>query len=166
MKKYLRLLVTFLGLSFALGVFPANADVTFNQLSHDVARSMDKQREFVSDLVKKTLPGKSLIQSASDFAIIQRIVNQKVLRSDQTWELQALGVCFGDALATQNPDLKWVLVTDEYGTDPTLRYKNTSLQINALTMISKRVERGEAVNIADMAERIKTLLAKEAKSLR
>jgi hypothetical protein len=40
------------------------------------------------------------------------------------------------------------MVTDEYGTDPTLRYKNSSIQINALTMISKRVERGEEVNVA------------------
>lgn len=39
------------------------------------------------------------------------------------------------------------MVTDEYGTDPTLRFKNTTLQINALTMISQRVERGESVDL-------------------
>lgn len=31
------------------------------------------------------------------------------------------------------------MVTDEYGTDPTLRYKDSPVNINALTMISKRV---------------------------
>jgi hypothetical protein len=43
-----------------------------------------------------------------------------------------------------------VMVTDEYGTDPTLRFKNTTVQINALTMISKRIERGEEVNLTEL----------------
>jgi hypothetical protein len=39
------------------------------------------------------------------------------------------------------------MVTDEYGTDPTLRFKKTTIQINALTMISKRVEMDEPVSL-------------------
>jgi hypothetical protein len=31
-------------------------------------------------------------------------------------------------LASELP-LRWVMVTDEYGTDPTLRFKETTLQI-------------------------------------
>lgn len=42
------------------------------------------------------------------------------------------------------------MVTDEYGTDPTLRYKDSTIQVNPLTMISKRVERGEEVDVAAM----------------
>ena len=42
------------------------------------------------------------------------------------------------------------MVMDEYGTDPTLRYKELTLQINALTMISKRVERDESVNLVKL----------------
>jgi hypothetical protein len=52
----------------------------------------------------------------------------------------------GDVLASELP-LRWVIVTDEFGTDPTLRFKQTTVQINALTMISKRVERDETVNL-------------------
>jgi hypothetical protein len=43
-----------------------------------------------------------------------------------------------------------MMVTDEYGTDPTLRFKNTTVQINALTMISKRVERDERVDVSEL----------------
>jgi hypothetical protein len=53
---------------------------------------------------------------------------------------------FGDVLASELP-LRWVMISDEYGTDATLRLKNTSTNINALTMISKRVERDEPVDV-------------------
>ena len=43
------------------------------------------------------------------------------------------------------------MITDEYGTDPTLRFKNTSTNINALTMISKRVLSGFMDNCAPVS---------------
>jgi len=45
-----------------------------------------------------------------------------------------------------------VIVTDEFGTDPTLRFKSTTVQINALTMISKRIERDETVNLDQLLQ--------------
>jgi len=81
-----------------------------------------------------------------------------MFKKSQTYELQCLGVAFGDVLASELP-LRWVMVTDEYGTDPTLRFKETTLQINALTMISKRVERGEAVNISELLRATREQLA-------
>lgn len=81
--------------------------------------------------------------------MLQRIIDERAFKKSQTYELQCLGVAFGDVLASELP-LRWVMVTDEYGTDPTLRFKETSLQINALTMISKRVERDEAVDLSEL----------------
>jgi hypothetical protein len=43
-----------------------------------------------------------------------------------------------------------MMVTDEYGTDPTLRFENATAQINALTMISKRFENGEGVDLREL----------------
>jgi hypothetical protein len=45
-----------------------------------------------------------------------------------------------------------VIVTDEFGTDPTLRFKSTTVQINALTMISKRIARDETVNLDQLLQ--------------
>ena len=53
---------------------------------------------------------------------------------------------FGDVLASEVP-LRWVMVTDEFGTDPTLRLKETTLQVNTLTMISKRLP-SESIGLA------------------
>ena len=113
---------------------------------------MAKQRAFVSSLVAKRFPGERITRSKRDFRLLQRILDGKLLAPTSTWELQALGVVFGDALVAERPGLSWWQVTDEFGTDPTLRYQMTSLQINALTMLAKRVERGEAVDVEHMVE--------------
>ena len=81
---------------------------------------------------------------------MQKLIDEKVFQKSQTYELQCLGVAFGDVLADEYP-LKWMMVTDQYGTDPTLRYKGTPAQINALTMISKRVERDETTDLLELS---------------
>lgn len=70
-----------------------------------------------------------------------------MFNKSQAYELQSLGVAFEDVLASEF-SLRWAMVTDEFGTDPTLRFKQTTVQINALTMISKRVEKDEPVNLS------------------
>ncbi|MGA8202371.1 MAG: DUF3806 domain-containing protein [Candidatus Sulfotelmatobacter sp.] len=81
--------------------------------------------------------------------ILQGLIDEGAFSKSETYELQSLGVAFGDVLVSELP-LRWVKVTDEFGTDPTLRFKQTTLQINALTMISKRVEKDEPVNLSDL----------------
>ncbi|HCK84482.1 MAG TPA: hypothetical protein DHW63_08185 [Hyphomonadaceae bacterium] len=80
---------------------------------------------------------------------MQAIVDARLFAPHQTYELQCLGVALGDALAFDGR-FNWVIVTDEFGRDPTLRWKATSLNVNALTMISKRVEAGDEVPLSDL----------------
>lgn len=134
----------------------------FGPIPVDVLDDMNKQRAFVAALVSKHFPGKHLVGSTEDFAILQAIVDKQLLTKRQTWELQALGVCFGDALTGHIPGLNWCLVTDEYGTDPTLRFKDTTTQFNALTMISKRVEDGREVDLAHIAQWLVDFIDKES----
>ena len=77
-----------------------------------------------------------LTRTKKDLPILQRLLEDQAFKKSQTYELQRLGVAFGDVLASEF-SLRWVMRTDEYGTDPTLRFKNTSINVNALTMISK-----------------------------
>lgn len=76
-------------------------------------------------------------------------LNERIFNERQTYELQSIGAAFGDVLASERP-LRWVMVTDEFGTDPTLRFKDSTVQINALTMISKRIEKDQAVNLSEL----------------
>jgi hypothetical protein len=129
----------------------ADAQPVFRRLSPDALVHLDKQRTFVREFVAQHFPKEKLTRSKADFALLQKIVDAKIISKNETWKLQSLGIVFGDALAATIEGLAWWEVTDEYGTDPTLRYRTTSLQFNALTMISKRVEDGKEVNIPDMA---------------
>jgi hypothetical protein len=80
-------------------------------------------------------------------------------------KLQCLGITFGDAVA-QELGLEWVSVEDEYGRDPALRLSGTSVILFPLTMISKRMERGEEVDILAMfrgtCERVREIVARDA----
>lgn len=63
-----------------------------------------------------------------------------------TLKLQCLGITFGDALA-QELGLTWVTVEDEYGRDPALILEGTSIISFPLTVISKRIQAGEVVDV-------------------
>jgi hypothetical protein len=90
--------------------------------------------------------------SRQDLAAIQAVLDSAELGPADTYELQCLGVAFGRVVAAAFPGLDWAIINDEYGRDPTLRYTATSVTINVLTMISKRVENGEQVDVAHLLQ--------------
>jgi len=98
--------------------------------------------------------------TAGKLRLLRGLLQNKVFRPDQTHELQSLGIVFGDALV-QELGLRWVVVADGYGRDPALGLEGTSVLVYPLTMISKRVEDGEAFDVVDLfngiAEKIEEL---------
>ena len=120
----------------------------FSELSQEDRTRLAEQRAIVAAAAKQRY-GTSLRKTVADLPVLQRVIDDKVFSKSQTYELQSLGIAFGDILASELP-LRWVMVTDEYGTDPTLRFKSTTVQINALTMISKRIEKDEKVNLSEL----------------
>lgn len=138
------------------------ADPVFELLPQATKRQLAKQRLFVSSLVAERFPGEKLSGLKSDFQLLQRILDAKLIPKASTWELQAIGVVFGDSLVASIPGLAWWQVTDEYGTDPTVRYRETSVQINALTTLSKRVERSETIEVEQLAEYFSKFIETEA----
>jgi hypothetical protein len=118
------------------------------QISEEIAQRIENQRlwvkgHFTEESIYKyeTIEGK--------LYLLQGILDQKFYGKDETWGLQSLGIAFGDALL-QKLDLKWMEVEDEYGVDPALKYKNTSILLFPLTMISKRIEKGEEISIEEL----------------
>jgi hypothetical protein len=114
----------------------------FSELSIDDQMRLERQRALVAAEAKKRYGTPQLARTKADLPVLQRLIDNHAFSRTQTYELQSLGVAFGDVLASELP-LRWVMVTDEFGTDPTLRFKDTTIQVNALTMISKRIERDE-----------------------
>ena len=83
--------------------------------------------------------------------VIDAILKNGWVDVKETWKLQALGVALGDALA-QKLLLEWVTVDDEFGQDAALNWPGTSVLCYPLTMIAKRVEDGEQVDVYALFE--------------
>jgi hypothetical protein len=137
-------------------------ETTFRELPPDLVAHMNRQRALVASVVAEHIPGRRLTRTSADFDLLQAIVDAKVIPATATWELQSLGIVFGDALAATVDGLCWWEVTDDYGTDPTLRYRETSLHINTLTMIAKRIETGEGVDVRAMARWVANFVAEKS----
>jgi hypothetical protein len=83
--------------------------------------------------------------------LLDTILKENWIEPNETWKLQSLGITFGDALA-QKMELFWVAVEDEHGRDPALHDKGTTIVMFPLTTISKKVERGEIVDVRELFE--------------
>ncbi len=135
---------------YALEVHPSKAETkqphTFSELSDADQARLDTQRRIVLEALKEKYGIMELRKDKTDLALLQRLLDDKVFSDSQTIELQSMGIVFGDVLSSEL-GLRWFMITDEYGTDPTLLIPETQVNFNALTMISKRVERGDAVDV-------------------
>ena len=122
------------------------------QLNADDLARVEGQREWVRDHYEPearhmydTLEGK--------LRLLDTIIRSNWIQPDETVKLQCLGITLGDALA-QKLNMKWMAVEDEYGRDPALIMEGTSIVLFPLTMISKRIEKGEQVDVYDLFEGI------------
>ena len=122
-------------------------------------RRLAEQCSLIQSLVDDHYPGEVLEHSMQDLDILQRILDDEIFETDHTYALQSLGIAFGRICCKMIPDLDWAVIEDEYGRDPTLCYRKSSLQINVLTMISKRVERGETPNVRDLFDWVRAKVA-------
>ena len=152
------LTVGFLGV-FAQSDSKAAPEPRFAELSLEDSARLEQQRAVVAAAAKRRYGTTALTRTKRDLPVLQNLIDEGAFKKSQTYELQSLGVAFGDVLVSELP-LQWVMVTDEFGTDPTLRFKETALQINALTMISKRVEKDERVNLSELLRVTREQLAR------
>lgn len=120
-------------------------------MSEDDTQQIERQRNWVRD--HSDLGSKHLYETLEGkLSLIEAILGNNWIKGDETWKLQSLGIAFGDSLA-QELGMQWVTVEDEYGRDPALHDHGTTIVLFPLTSISKRIERGETVDVRELFER-------------
>jgi len=159
------LTIGLLGVLFGQSNHKAPPEPKFIELSKEDNKRLEQQRAVIAAAAKRRYGAMGLTRTTRDLPILQKLIDDRVFHKSRTYELQSLGVAFGDVLASELP-LRWVMVTDEFGTDPTLRLKQTTIQINALTMISQRVERDEPVSVQGLLDKTREQLAANEKKFR
>ena len=106
----------------------------------------------------KEITGSSLTGGLADLALIQRALVARVIEPEATWSLQALGMAFGKVFVENTPHYDWWMVEDEFGRDPAVRFRQTSLLAFPQTMLSKRMEDGEHVDVRELFDGLIQLL--------
>ncbi len=87
--------------------------------------------------------------AAGKLGTIRAILDAKAFKPSQTYELQCLGIVLGDAFV-QEMKMEWVMVEDQDGRDPAVQLPGTSIILYPMTMISKRIERAEKIDVFDI----------------
>lgn len=100
--------------------------------------------------ISEDVTGQEMDGSMQDIHRLQTIIDSGKIPVENTQELQSLGIVFGKVFVNETPDYDWWVVEDEYGKDACVRYKKTTLLIFPQTMLSKRIEDGEQVDVAEL----------------
>lgn len=81
--------------------------------------------------------------------LLRVLLERGIFQPNQTYELQCMGIVFGDA-PVQHCGVEWRVVEDHYGRDPCVQIPGSTVVLFPLTMISKRIEKGEQVDVFDL----------------
>ena len=130
----------------------------------DVER-LAQQRKAIEKYLGDERSKQNYRTAAGKLGLLRALIEQHVFKPSQTYELQSMGIVLGDAFV-QELGMEWVVVQDSYGRDPAVRVPKTSTIVFPLTMISKRIEKGEKVDVFDLfngvAEQVEALRRKGA----
>jgi hypothetical protein len=111
-------------------------------------RRIESQRKWVRDhYLPESISEYESIEGK--LKLIDIVIKSNWINKIETNKLQCLGITLGDALV-QKLGLRWIEVEDDFGSDPALKFGDTSIIIFPLTMISKRIEDGEKVEVFEL----------------
>ncbi|KXU97112.1 hypothetical protein AB839_09230 [Stenotrophomonas sp. DDT-1] len=137
------------------------ADMRFDPLPPALIAHMQQQRAQVAALVASAFPTVP-VQWPLLPSTLQRVVDAELIDHDDCDGWEALGVAFGDCLAQRVPELAWIQVTDAWGVDAVLRYGEANSIVSAVTLLIKRVEEGEAIEINHLLEALEEIIIQQA----
>jgi hypothetical protein len=148
----------------ALSIWSSNSfsQSTDLELNIEPLTSIDKQfmsdqRQRVEQLANRL--GRNVSgKEDRDIDTLQRIIDDRLIASDDTLNLQAIGVVLGDLLADRL-DMVWVVYRDRKGRSRALRYRETDVYLFPITMISRRQQAGSNRSVRSVYdEAVKTTL--------
>ena len=147
-------LVLIVALSPAL----AQVNVRVGELSYLDRQYMAQQRATLSELVERNFGRQFTGTKENDLELLQLLLDRRVVRPEQTQELQAMGVIMGDLLAA-DLDMHWVVYEDDVGRSRALRYRETDNFLFPMTMISRRREVDNRTPVAEIYQKAYDIIA-------
>jgi hypothetical protein len=112
-----------------------------------------EQRSLVERCLGNAITREKFKTAAGKLGTIRAILQAGLFKAEQGYELQCLGTVFGDALV-EEMGMEWIIVEDEHGREPALRHAEANLIVYPITMISKRIEAGEWVDVFELCQSV------------
>ena len=154
-------LINILWITAALVVAGASAaddTARIGELSQLDRQYMTQQRDLLNDMASLELGRRFNGDKDNDLQLLQLMLDRRLVRPDQTRELQAMGVIMGDLLAAEL-DMHWVVYEDAHGRSRALRYKETDEYLFPITMISRRQEADNDTPVAVIYQKAYDIIA-------
>jgi len=111
---------------------------------------LDKQvlekRVNTIDKVARLKLGNQFHGDLSDIALLQRIVDEKLIAKDDSLMMQSAGVVLGNVMVAEL-GLNWIIYEDRLGRSRALCVNNSSNCLFPVTMLSRRLEVNAPVNV-------------------
>lgn len=114
---------------------------------------IESQHEAIDTIARRQLGRQLNGQLDNDIALLQQLLDQQTIRKDQTRELQAMGIILGELLKNQK-GLLWIIYTDKLGRSRALQIAGINEFIFPATQISRRVEVGIKVDVANIYKQL------------
>jgi hypothetical protein len=128
----------------------SDLDIRATPLSAIDQQFMSDQRDRVESLANRL--GRNMTGTEErDIDTLQRILDKKLIASDDTITLQAMGVVLGDLLA-QRLKMAWIVYRDKKGRSRALHYQGTEVYLFPITMISRRQAVGSQRRVQSIYE--------------
>ncbi len=141
---------------------PDIGTVIRHDLSSDEAIRLSEARNWFKGHFSEN-PDPAYADCPTRLHALQTILDKGWIESSETWKLQALGVALGDCIA-EKLMLDWVSVEDEDGRDLALNWPGTQILSYPFSMISKRIQRGESVDVQYLLDEVCKVITEMAHS--
>ena len=113
--------------------------LNYNFLNKQRKRADDLTREHYGKRIRTVEYNENTLEN---IALLQRLVNDKVIEADDKLTLQSLGVVMGDIYVDQVKSLEWKVYEDDLGKSHAVCVANTKHCIFPMTMLSRRMQVG------------------------
>ncbi len=105
-----------------------------------------KQRQRVEVITRRHF-GQPLKLGKRNIPILQRIIDEHIIPTEDKLELQAMGVILGDIFVASHRNLSWQVYEDELGKSHAVCVDKTPHCLFPVTMISRRIEVGGTADV-------------------
>jgi Domain of unknown function (DUF3806) len=156
MSKKILLSIQFIILSvmiFSTNIYANNTQlkaVSIEDLSWMDKNKMQQQKDKISELAKNKM-GMSLHNNWNDIALLQQIIDRKLVTADDSATQEAMGVILGNIMQADFPShLEWKVYIDSIGRSKALCARGTQECLFPVTMLSRRMKLEMQPNVTEV----------------